>query len=75
MEAGPAAALAITEDPAAEGKVTAFESGKSITVGEGDSKKEFKIDENTKVDTAVAVGKEVKVWAKDGVATKITIKE
>lgn len=75
LVAGPVLALAITEDPAAEGKVTAFEVGKSITVGEGDSKKEFKIDENTKVEGAVAVGKEVKVWAKDGVATKVAIKE
>lgn len=75
LVAGPVMALAITEEPAAEGKVSAFETGKSITVGEGDSKKEFKIDDKTKVASEVAVGKEVKVWAKDGVATKIAIKE
>jgi hypothetical protein len=75
LVAGPAIALAVTEDPAAVGKVTAFETGKSITVGEGDAKKEFKIDDKTEVASEVAVGKEVKVWAKDGVATKISIKE
>jgi hypothetical protein len=75
LVAGPVMALAITEDPAAEGKVTAFETGKSITVGDGDSKKEFKIDDKTEVASEVAVGKDVQVWAKDGVATKITIKQ
>jgi hypothetical protein len=75
LVAGPAIAFVVAEDPAAEGKVTAFETGKSITVGEGDSKKEFKIDDKTVVASEVAVGKEVKVWAKDGLATKISIKE
>ena len=75
LVAGPAMALALTEDPAAEGKVTAYEAGKSIVVGADTEKKDFKIDENTKVEGELAVGKSVKVFAKDGVATKIVVKE
>lgn len=62
------------DDPAAVGKVTAYEVGKSISVQVGDDAKSFKIDGETKVEGEVAVGKEVQVWVKDGVATKIAPK-
>jgi hypothetical protein len=75
LVASPVMALALTEDPAAEGKVTAYEAGKTIVVGADAAKKDFKIDENTKIEGDLAVGKSVKVFAKDGVATKIVVKE
>ena len=63
------------DDPAAEGKVTAYEAEKSITVQVKDEeKKDFKVDSETKIEGELAVGKEVKVWAKDGKATKIVVK-
>ena len=64
----------VVDDPAATGKVTAFESGKTISVQVGDAAKTYKIDAETKVEGEVAVGKEVQVWVKDGVATKIVVK-
>ena len=67
-----AAAWAVQDDkPAAEGKVAAYEAGKSICVEVEKEKKEFKINAETKVEGDVAVGHEVKVWAKEGTATKI----
>ena len=75
LAVGPAFATSVQDAPATEGKVTAYEAGKSIVLGEGDMKKEFKIDDKTKVEGEVAVGKTVKVWAKDGVAMKITGEE
>jgi hypothetical protein len=69
--------LALTgnvDDPQAEGKVTAYEAGKSISVQVGDDQKAFKIDGETKIEGELAVGKEAKVWVKDGVATKIVVK-
>jgi len=62
------------DDPAATGKVTAYEAGKTISVQVGDATKAYKITEETKVEGEVAVGKEVQVWVKDGVATKIVAK-
>lgn len=67
--------MAVTkDDPAATGKVTAYEAGKTISVQVGDDAKTFKIDADTKVEGEVTVGKEVQVWVKDGVATKIALK-
>jgi hypothetical protein len=63
-----------TDDPAATGKVTAYEAGKSLSVQVGDDSKSFKINEETKVEGELAVGKDVQVWVKDGVATKIVVK-
>jgi hypothetical protein len=63
------------DDPAATGKVTAYEAGKTISVQVGDNTKPFKIDSETKIEGEVAIGKEVEVWVKDGVATKIAVKK
>ena len=60
--------------PAAAGKVSAYEAGKTISVAVGNETKEFKIDGDTKVEGELAVGKEVEVFAKDGTATKIVVK-
>lgn len=65
---------AVKDDPAAVGKVTAYEAGKEIKVQVGDDSKSYKVDAETKVEGEVAVGKEVSVWVKDGVATKIVVK-
>jgi hypothetical protein len=62
------------DDPTATGKVTAFEAGKSLSVQIGDDSKSFKINEETKIEGEVTVGKEVQVWVKDGIATKIVVK-
>ena len=62
------------EEAAAKGKVTAFESGKSLSVDSGGTQKHFKITSDTKIQGEVAAGKEVEVWAKDDVATKIVVK-
>lgn len=67
--------MAKIDDPSATGKVTAYEVGKTISVQVGDNQKEFKIDAETKVEGEVAVGKEVQVWVKDGVAIKIAEKK
>ena len=64
----------VADDPQAEGKVTAYEAGKSLSVQVGDDQKAFKIDGETKIEGELSVGKEVKVWVKDGVATKIVVK-
>jgi hypothetical protein len=65
----------VDDDPAATGKVTAFEAGKTISVQVGDDSKAYKIDAETKVEGEIAVGKEVQVWVKEGVATKIVVKK
>jgi len=62
------------DDPAATGKVTAYEAGKSLSVQVGDASKAFKLNEATKIEGDLAVGKEVQVWVKDGFATKIVVK-
>jgi hypothetical protein len=64
-----------TEEPAAKGKVTAFEAGKIISVESGGAQKQFKITADTRIEGDVATGKEVEVWAKDDVATKIAVKQ
>ena len=64
-----------TEEPAAKGKVTAYEAGKSISVDSGGTQKQFKITADTKIEGDLATGKEVEVWAKDDVATKIAVKQ
>ena len=64
-----------TEEPAAKGKVTAYEAGKSISVESGGTQKQFKITADTKIEGDLATGKEVEVWAKDDVATKIAVKQ
>jgi hypothetical protein len=63
------------DDPAATGKVTAYEAGKTISVQVGDDSKSYKIDGERKVEGELAVGKDVQVWVKDGVPTKIVVKE
>jgi len=62
------------DDPAATGKVTAYEAGKTISVQVGDDSKSYKIDAETKIEGELTVGKEVQVWVKEGVATKIVVK-
>jgi hypothetical protein len=74
LAVGPLLAAALVDDPQAEGKVTAFEAGKSLSVQVGDDQKAFKITEETKIEGELAIGKQVQVWAKDGVATKIVVK-
>jgi len=70
----PLMASVVKDDPAATGKVTAYEAGKTISVQVGDDSKSYKIDGETKVEGETTVGKEVQVWVKDGVATKIVVK-
>jgi hypothetical protein len=62
------------DDPAATGKVTAYEAGKTISVQVGDDSKSYKLDAETKIEGELTVGKEVQVWVKEGVATKIVVK-
>ena len=62
------------DDPAATGKVTAYEAGKTISVQVGDATKSYKLNEETKIEGDLAVGKEVQVWVKDDVVTKIVVK-
>ena len=62
------------DDPTATGKVTAYEAGKSISVQVGDATKAYKLTEETKVEGELTVGKEVSVWVKDDVVTKIVVK-
>jgi len=62
-------------DETTKGKVTAFEAGKSLSVESGGQQMQFKITADTKIEGDLAVGKEVEVWAKDGMATKIKVKE
>lgn len=64
-----------TDEPAAKGKVTAYEAGKSISVDSGGTQKQFKVTADTKIEGDLATGKEVEVWAKDDVATKIAVKQ
>lgn len=75
LVAGAPLAASDAEEPAAKGKVTAFEAGKSISVDAGGAQKQFKITADTKIEGEVAAGKEVEVWAKDDVATKIVVKQ
>ena len=67
--------MAATLEDSVKGKVTAFEAGKSMSVESGGAQKQFKITADTKIEGELAVGKEVEVWAKDGNATKIKVKE
>lgn len=69
---GAASALTLGD---VEGKVVAYEKGKSIEVEVGAEKKTFTVAEDTEVKGDVAVGKTVKVSAKEGKATKIEVKE
>ena len=70
------AVSAMTVRDEVEGKVVAFEKGMSIEIEVGAEKKTtLKIDDKTEVKGEVAVGKGVKVTAKDGVAVKIEVKE
>lgn len=75
LVAGAPLMASVADESAAKGQVTAFEAGKSISVGTGDAQKQFKITEDTKIQGDLAVGKEVEVWAKDGIATKIVVKK
>ncbi len=76
MVGSAAWSLSQDEKPAAVGKVSAYEAGKSISVEVGSEKKEsFKIDDKTKLEGEIAVGNEVKVWAKEGTATRIVGKK
>ena len=70
----PLLAAAGADDPQAEGKVTAYEAGKSISVQVGDDQKQFKITDETKIEGELTVGKTVQVWVKEGAATKIVVK-
>lgn len=72
LVAGPAFALAAEEK--VTGKVTAYEAGKSVTVESDGAQKAFTINEETKIEGDLAVGKTVEVTAKDGVAVKIVVK-
>jgi hypothetical protein len=74
LVAGAPLMAAAVEDTT-KGKVTAFEAGKSLAVESGGDQKMFKITADTKIEGDLAVGKEVEVWAKDGNATKIKVKE
>ena len=75
LVAGGAAAAKTFRDEV-EGKVVAFEKGKSIEVEVGaDNKKTLKIDDKTEIKGEVAVGKAVKVTCSEGTASKIEVKE
>jgi predicted amidohydrolase len=71
LVAGPAFAWAAEEK--LTGKVTAYEAGKSVTVESDGAQKAFTINEETKIEGDLAVGKTVEVTAKDGVAVKILV--
>ena len=62
------------DDPTATGKVTAYEAGKTISVQVGDATKSYKLNDETKIEGDLAVGKEVSVWVKDDVVTKVVVK-
>ena len=62
------------DDPTATGKVTAYEAGKTISVQVGDATKAYKLTDETKIEGDLTVGKEVSVWVKDDVVTKIVVK-
>ena len=70
---GSVSALALSDE--CEGKVVAFEKGKMIEVEVKGEKKAIKLDDKTAMKGEVAVGKTVKVTAKDGVATAVEVKE
>jgi len=70
----PLMASVVADDATAVGKVTAYEAGKTISVQVGDDAKTYKVTAETKVEGELAVGKEVSVWVKDGVATKVVVK-
>jgi hypothetical protein len=71
--AGSVSALTLKDD--VEGKVVSFEKGKSIEIEVGAEKKTFTVDDTTEIKGEVAVGKAVKVHAKEGAAVKIEVKE
>ncbi len=70
---GAVSALAVRDE--VEGKVLAFEKGKSIEVQVGDDKKEFKINDDTEIKGDVEVGKTVKLTVNEGAASKIEVTE
>ena len=70
---GSASALVVKDE--CEGKVVAFEKGKMIEVEVKGEKKSIKLDDKTEMKGEVAVGKNVKVTAKEGVATMVEVKE
>jgi hypothetical protein len=70
---GAAGALALADE--VEGKVVSFEKGKSIELEVGAEKKKFAVNDETEIKGEIEAGKQVKVSAKDGVATKIEVKE
>lgn len=72
---GAASALALVDDKPIEGKVAAFEKGKSLELEVGAEKKKYSVDDKTEIKGEVAVGKAVKVWVKEGAAIKIEVKE
>lgn len=74
MVGGSAAALALADEPI-EGKVAAFEKGKSIELEVGAEKKSYTVDDKTEIKGEVAKDKAVKVWVKEGRAVKIEVKE
>jgi hypothetical protein len=74
LVAGGAASALVAAD-ALEGKVVAFEKGKSIEIEVGAEKKTLVVDEKTEIKGDVAVGKAVKVEVKEGHAVKIEVKE
>ena len=71
------AVSAMTVRDEVEGKVVAFEKDKSVEIlpTGADKKTSLKIDDKTEIKGELAVGKSVKVTAKDGVAVKIEVKE
>jgi hypothetical protein len=71
---GSAGALVLSDDPI-EGKVAAFEKGKSLELEVGAEKKKYTVDDKTEIKGEIAVGKAVKVWVKEGAAVKIEVKE
>jgi len=71
---GSASALALVDDPI-EGKIVSFEKGKSVVIEVGAEKKTFTVDDKTEIKGELAEGKAVKVWAKEGAAKKIEVKE
>jgi hypothetical protein len=73
LVAGAPVLASVLDESAAKGKVTSFEAGKSLSVESGGAQKQFKITEETKILGDLAVGKQVEVWAKDGIATKIVV--
>lgn len=62
------------DDPDATGHVASVDDD-AITVQAGPDLKVFRIDESTQLQHQVVVGRTVQVWARDGIARKIAVKE